>query len=878
MAIPIIGAQATDRPDKALPEPDADLPPPGTAPESHRLLSPDLLKGLLTSPDPLVRGFAVEQITARRDEELAKTLIPVVHDADAAVAVEAISAVEGHRLSVAVDDLRRRFAEARGPVAAASAAALGRIDPEALLAAVKERGRLDDEAYATTATALAISGPPEVRAFLDRALDRAGVLSPERRSALFGAALLTGDVALIRRVIGSAVDDSKEAEPPGGSFPSRTAFALIANLPVDAARQDVGLEVYDHARELIEAETLEELEEADAKRLSTALKRKDVEGVLTALGPVLRVEVDTPASREEESGLGTIARRRRGLLEALIEQAQPIGRLELKAASVFVAAAAHGAAVVLAGELGESTSEAMVAVARALEGTTTARELANMDLDALATLFADQTPRQMRAIITASTRQSFRRSETLEEFARAFLRAGHGTALIEAAAEVPDDFVQMSVVRASTHEVGAAETAVVELLGARPLPPEQIPLLLRVADEVRTERVALALGRRFFELRKADAAATARSTLRAGDPRLLPLLESRAFPDEPEEVAWVVLSTVHAVEKTEKLSAALARVMGDRISPRDRGPEVPLTLTCEACGESLHYAFERVYLDIEATDQAGDPAFVGPVVCKACGTPDRLRPTPAAQQILTAHMLEFIRSVQSGQRAARPLVTPAQTYLDGRKVGMARALRTLNDRIATSPDAIRPRLHRARLRLILKRDGLLDDLEAVRQVDPKSVEATALEATSLLQEARYAAAMDKAVDVIRELVRDEGVRLYDAEDAAAFRMSVEDLMLDLGDLGAAAPSDIDLGPARERREQIEARIHAARQAAEAARAERSPARAAPGAASGEGAGSVLERSRPAELPPDARRGVGRNDPCPCGSGKKFKKCHGARGA
>ncbi|MER2236841.1 MAG: SEC-C metal-binding domain-containing protein, partial [Psychrobacillus sp.] len=22
--------------------------------------------------------------------------------------------------------------------------------------------------------------------------------------------------------------------------------------------------------------------------------------------------------------------------------------------------------------------------------------------------------------------------------------------------------------------------------------------------------------------------------------------------------------------------------------------------------------------------------------------------------------------------------------------------------------------------------------------------------------------------------------------------------------------------------------------------------------------------------------VGRNDPCPCGSGKKYKKCHGAK--
>ncbi|MFS4514077.1 SEC-C metal-binding domain-containing protein, partial [Delftia tsuruhatensis] len=29
---------------------------------------------------------------------------------------------------------------------------------------------------------------------------------------------------------------------------------------------------------------------------------------------------------------------------------------------------------------------------------------------------------------------------------------------------------------------------------------------------------------------------------------------------------------------------------------------------------------------------------------------------------------------------------------------------------------------------------------------------------------------------------------------------------------------------------------------------------------------------PLELPEGAR--VGRNDPCPCGSGKKYKQCHG----
>ena len=30
----------------------------------------------------------------------------------------------------------------------------------------------------------------------------------------------------------------------------------------------------------------------------------------------------------------------------------------------------------------------------------------------------------------------------------------------------------------------------------------------------------------------------------------------------------------------------------------------------------------------------------------------------------------------------------------------------------------------------------------------------------------------------------------------------------------------------------------------------------------------------ANLPPEAFAGVGRNDPCPCGSGKKYKQCHG----
>jgi len=36
-----------------------------------------------------------------------------------------------------------------------------------------------------------------------------------------------------------------------------------------------------------------------------------------------------------------------------------------------------------------------------------------------------------------------------------------------------------------------------------------------------------------------------------------------------------------------------------------------------------------------------------------------------------------------------------------------------------------------------------------------------------------------------------------------------------------------------------------------------------------------QSAQTATLAPNPYSGVGRNDPCPCGSGKKFKKCHGA---
>ena len=39
-------------------------------------------------------------------------------------------------------------------------------------------------------------------------------------------------------------------------------------------------------------------------------------------------------------------------------------------------------------------------------------------------------------------------------------------------------------------------------------------------------------------------------------------------------------------------------------------------------------------------------------------------------------------------------------------------------------------------------------------------------------------------------------------------------------------------------------------------------------------GGATVQAQPVQIKRDAPK-VGRNEPCPCGSGKKYKKCHGA---
>lgn len=855
MAIQIIGApRASEDNDSPLPKVEVSFPQPGALPANAAVFTDEQVKALLHHENGVVRGFAVEQAAQREGEEWSRALMEKVADADEVVASDAIHALEVRKYQGAAEVIGERFANGSTRLVVSAARALGELAPEKLLELVRARGRLEDEAYGATATAVACIGSSEVVEYLDKALNRSGALSPERRGALFGAALLSGSTALANRVIVMALADSKKEEPEGASFPSRGALSAIAGMPLSMSTKAAGLELYDFARRVIESEILPLYEGERKDALEDALKKKNTGALLSSLAHVL--ELPEPNFAAGDRTVQSMPKRRRGLLTAMLERKAEIGALEAAPAAVFVAAAAQSSAAIVAGGANDAHSPAIIALVKALESTLDAPTLAAMNLEELTKFFKEKSERQMRRVHNILTHERTRQLGTLKRFANAIADAGHAQGLFEAAADVEDEGVHTAILDAVARNREAAEAIVVDALTRSPLEPKIAILALEAVEKVRTQRVGTAIGRRFLELRELARPLLIRAVLRLGDPKLLPLVESRAFPDEPEELAYALLSLANNAPKSERLDKAVARTL----TPGSQAPEaeanIMLPLKCKKCKETLSYGFDRVLLDVESKDPYGDPAYVGDTACKACGTVDQLEATEQAGQIITSMMLDFLQAARRGPIRGTPVVAPAQTAHHGKKMGFAAALRALDKEIADSPQSIRPRLHRARMRLILRRKGVEEDAQAVLEADPRSPEGRALFASIAARDGDPAKSMEHAVIALRSLREDPPARVYDADDASALADSIEDLIVELERQGAAVPADIDFSAARVRRSAFDAERAAVPE--DTQEDEENHAPALPGS----------------KVDDESLARAGRNDTCPCGSGKKFKKCHG----
>ncbi len=887
----IIGAGPEPAAPNPLPTADVDLPPPASVPENHRLLNDAQLTNLLTHDHPLVRAFAIEQVSTHPTPERLRMLISRFSDEDEGVAVEAITTVDRERFEPATDALLEAFATATGHRTAALAGALAMLAPERLLEAVQARGRLDDRAYRSVASALALTGTEPVRRFLDKALNRSGALAPDRKSALYTAVLLSGDVPLTTRVLTKAVDDSKQEAPDDSMYPSRAAMATIAGLPATAARSDPSGDILKHSRTIAERDLRPALDEAEWEALDEAFRHGYAVEILGALEPIVTLtdhpdetrderpdDENTKNRRDERSSARSLTRRRRGLLTALIARADDVAHLDAPFAALFVGLAIRTAAIAIGPQVDESKSEGMTGLAKILEEELTPA-FAEQTEDEWKARFAQKSPREIRGIVTVVVRQPFRRTETLERICRALTTVGHGRALLGALAEVEADTGLFEfAVRAMAADPVAAEALVVEVLTETPLPEDELPIALLIGAVVRTERIGVALGRRYYDIRRVARTATTQVLLRIADPRLTPLLESRAFADEPEETAWMVLALIEGQASSPRLEAALKRhAAHEQEQAREHGanddhePKLEVLLKCEVCEETLRYRFDRAYVDPEAKDQMGDPAFVGPMVCKACGTADRLQPVPETAMVLTQHMMAFLQAAQAGHRPTQPpLVTPGQTRLGGRNVGLAAALRNLDEAIAANPDSIRTRLHRARTRMVLKRSGIEEDLEAAQRLDPDAVEADALRVAVAIRDRDFNRGAELAIATLKRLKAPPEPRIYDAEDIDEVVENLENYLLDLTEMGTPLPEDVDLRAAQRQRELERAALRQAeREAAERSMEDET----APESPRGSQRDSTAEPEASSELVA-AFKTAGRNDPCPCGSGKKFKRCHG----
>jgi hypothetical protein len=847
MPIPIIGETTVAKPTVRDRQAGFSIPDPATAPENTFVLSDQELIEKTRDAHETVRLYAVNASTLRNPDAFREALRPCLKDPSVHVADLAAEFFESSGTSADVESLVHAYREASGPVAASLANALARIAPEELFHAVKQRGRLDDEAYAASTTALATHTTPEIISHFNQSLDRSRALSAERRASLLGAALLSGDEGLCRRVLGLALEESKEKEPEEGAFASRVALAAISGLPWHYGSADQHSEVYDHVGDLVEHTILDVADDSTQHLIRDAIEKK-------AIGQLMTVMTDYASHPLTDDGtvpspLGSIPARRQGLLRAFHAHEPAIQRLPFDKAVLFLAAATHAAAFVIASERKDETSPAVRAIAKILGADIQPSEWTpNKDVETLVSAFKKRDERTIRPVLIAVTKERFYRTESKHAVIEALIRAGHILDLMEALAEAGDSDGIEDLIAVAKKYRQLVEPELVKALGTidPDASPRMLRLLLGTAGDVGTRRLGLAIARRFFAFRASPSRSVMIDALvKVGDPICLPLLEATAYPNEPEEMGLAILSRVHPREQSEDRKA---RVIAYEERVPDPGPKVRLRLACTKCGESLDYRFPRVYIDPDAKDAFGDPAFVGAICCKACAAEDTLVPTEEASKVMTQHMLKYLEARQAGATELTPMVVPARTSVAGKEMGLAAALKWANERIGDSPNAIRPRIVRARLRTLLRRPGVDADIDQILSVDEKSVEAQFLRAQARFSDQEFQQALNIAAALWRQVEENPDQRLYEFNSVSDLVDNLQAFLLELTDHGVTIPKDVHLSD-------MEAPEHEHVHGPEC------------GHHHGGHSHASSESERAAK--------VGRNDACPCGSGKKYKKCHGA---
>jgi len=314
----------------------------------------------------------------------------------------------------------------------------------------------------------------------------------------------------------------------------------------------------------------------------------------------------------------------------------------------------------------------------------------------------------------------------------------------------------------------------------------------------------------------------------------------RAFAEDRVDTSIVSLD--HALEELG--------LRPESPSPRSAKQEgLRLGLRCTACGYEREHHVETVYCDLATQErkEKGEPTpyseFIIPqrITCPKCGAVDQYELSSMAYIALITEMMKKLAAHKMGRPGAEP-EEGALRFIrfglsDGREMHPFAAREMYRQKVEAEPNRADLRVRYANvLRFLGYREEAIEHYRAALRLEPANLEA-------YLNLGRFAQA---------------------AGDRAEARLMFQSILM-------LAPSS---GLPRKTRESY---VEAATEelAALAGPTERSGAPQLPARlAHREGSGSRGPGVAAVAQPMRVARKVGRNDPCPCGSGKKYKKCHG----
>ncbi len=360
-----------------------------------------------------------------------------------------------------------------------------------------------------------------------------------------------------------------------------------------------------------------------------------------------------------------------------------------------------------------------------------------------------------------------------------------------------------------------------------------------------------------------------------GDVAALPLLLDRWRPEERTLAEAIIFLSKLPGAKGE-VPEAIAR---DAAQPDEDDPPPELDLRCLVCGRTFTYRVNGVDIAGGRLDEKWkedwDGVFLHRVIeCKGCGAVDRYELTRDAEFHVFERGLHAI-----GEGSSRFQLVVGHLW-DGTPVRRASAALThLREAVAADDhDAARWR-RLGNFLLVLGRDAeATEALERAADLDPNELEARWSLLDLDLAADHFEAAGTRLPELLRlfpqSLSDDADLRTTIARELVS-RLLRPELMPPGQSLALAfRPESVLAGAERSmplaeivnRRALIELLEH---QVAAARLVPEVPADSALAARL-----SSYDRV-PSSVPTTAPPKVGRNAPCPCGSGQKFKKCHGA---